>query len=82
MLKDKITFVTGSNRGIGLSIVRKFAENGATVYANARKSGSLDVLQNENYESGSIIPIYFDATDRAQTRKAFIKIKEEQGRLD
>ncbi len=82
MLKDKITFVTGSNRGIGLSIVRKFAENGATVYANARKSGSLDVLQNENYEAGSIIPIYFDATDRAQTRKAFIKIKEEQGRLD
>lgn len=82
MLKDKITFVTGSNRGIGLSIVRKFAENGSTVYANARKSGSLDVLQNENYESGSIIPIYFDATDRAQTREAFIKIKEEQGRLD
>ena len=55
MLKDKITFVTGSNRGIGLSIVRKFAENGATVYANARKSGSLDVLQNENYESAAKI---------------------------
>jgi len=82
MLKNKITFVTGANRGIGLSIVRKFAENGAIVYANARKFGSLDALQNENFDGGSIIPIYFDATDRPKTREAFIKIKEEHGRLD
>ena len=82
MLQNKITFVTGANRGIGLSIARKFAENGAIVYANARKSGSLDSLQSENFDGGSIIPIYFDATDRPKTREAFIKIKEEHGKLD
>ena len=82
MLQNKITFVTGANRGIGLSIARKFAENGAVVYANARKSGSLDSLQNENFDGGSIIPIYFDATDRSKTREAFIEIKEEHGKLD
>ena len=82
MLEQKIAFITGSNRGIGLSVVNKFAENGAIVYANARKSGSLKLLQEKNYERGCIIPLYFDITDRTQTRKAFIRIKEEQGRLD
>ena len=40
-LKNKIIFVTGSNRGIGESIAKLFAENGAIVYANARKPDSL-----------------------------------------
>lgn len=82
MLESKIAFVTGCNRGIGKSIIENFAENGATVYANARKSGSLSALIKKNYGIGSIIPIYFDVTDRKATRQAFIRIKEEQGRLD
>ena len=38
-LKDKVVFVTGSN-GIGESIAKLFAENGAIVYANARQPES------------------------------------------
>ncbi len=82
MLKSKIAFVTGSNRGIGKSVVKKFAENGAIVYANARKSGSLTSLIEKDYGSGKIIPVYFDVTDRIASRQAFVKIKKEQGRLD
>ena len=82
MLKDKISFVTGCSRGIGKSVARRFAENGATVYANARKQGSLDSLCDKEYGEGTIIPVYFDVTDRVATGQVFIKIVNEQGRLD
>ncbi len=82
MLSNKVAFITGCNRGIGKSIAEKFAENGATVYANARTADTLNDLINKDYGHGKIIPVYFDITNRVATRKVFIKIIKEQGRLD
>ena len=36
LLKGKIALITGSNRGVGLSILKKFSENGAEIIACAR----------------------------------------------
>jgi len=84
LLKNKVVIITGCNRGIGRAILELFAENGASIYANARKDGSLDEITQELSEKYSvqIVPIYFDVTDAAAIKNCFARIQKEKGRLD
>ncbi len=82
LLKDKVCFVTGTSRGIGAAILRRFVEEGAIVYANARTEGSLESVCEEYTCQGRIIPLYFDITDEKAVKQAFLTIKKEQQKLD
>lgn len=78
MLRGKICLVTGTSRGIGAEIVRRFVEEGAIVYANALKDKCIDersATWNKTYD-GIIIPIYFDVTDSNAVKNTIIRIND------
>ena len=84
LLKDKVCLITGASRGIGQATAERFAQEGATVYANARSEGSLDKWAEaiNQQMTGCVVPLYFDMTDSAGIKQAVMRIKKEQGKID
>ena len=84
LLEGKVCLLTGTNRGIGSALLDTFAREGAIVYANARKEGSLDekAVQLNNEESGKVIPVYFDVCDTARAKSVVQEIYKKQGKID
>lgn len=84
LLTNKVCLITGTSRGIGAETARRFAEEGAIVYANAKSLGCIDGRSKEWEEAYNtqVIPLYFDVTDEKSAKQAIMQIKKEQGRLD
>lgn len=85
LLEGKTAIVTGSNRGIGREILEKFAENGANVFACARKhteQTEQDFAGLQERYGVEIIPVYFDFEDRQMIRQAVQEIKAHKKRID
>ncbi len=78
-LANKISLVIGGVGGIGGAISRRFASEGAQVYATSRK-GLEDTLTSTG--TGQIHPVQADASDSADLQRVFAHIRSEQGRID
>ena len=85
LLKNKTAVITGCNRGIGLSILELFSENGANIIACVRKYD----LEFENkikkitkkYKN-KIDIFYFNLENEDEIEKAFSSIKDLNVKID
>jgi len=85
LLEGKNAIVTGSAKGIGRSIVETFAQNGANIWACARKpTEEFEILISQLSAEHNVVikPIYFDLADKGQMKMAVKSIMNEKKSVD
>jgi enoyl-[acyl-carrier protein] reductase III len=86
--RDKVALITGSSRGIGNMIARKFARAGADVVVNYRQAGGRSQEQAESLcqeieASGRrALSIQADISAKPSVQQMFNEVKGQWGRLD
>lgn len=84
LLEGKVCLITGASKGIGKAMAELFVENGAIVYANSSKNGSIDAwVQEWNIRyPGKVHASYFDVAEEEQVKKAVMAIRKENKVID
>ncbi len=85
ILKNKISLITGSNRGMGRAILERFAEQGSNIIACSRKFDKKTEELNRSFEKKYNVKIdnyYFDLADRDQIKKFYAEINEKYQSID
>lgn len=79
----KVAIITGSSKGIGLSIAKGLAENGAKVVISSRKQDAVDAIAKEMNEAGfDAVGIACHIGDPDQCEALINKTIEKFGRID
>jgi 3-oxoacyl-[acyl-carrier protein] reductase len=86
LLSGKVALVTGGSRGIGASIVRKFAEQGAHVaftYRSNEESANQVAAEAQTLSDGiKVIAYKSDASSFDQTKELIESVLKEFGQID
>lgn len=83
MKEDRVAFITGGNKGIGLEIARKLGQAGVTVVIGARDLDSgIAAAAELKAQDIAASTVQLDVTDDASIVAAFQAIAEKYGRLD
>ncbi len=83
-LKDKVAIVTGASKGIGASIAKHLADEGAAVVVNyvASKEGADRVVAQITRQGGRAIAVQANVAKQAEIDRLFSETKKAFGRLD
>jgi 3-oxoacyl-[acyl-carrier protein] reductase len=85
LLSKMTAVITGCNRGIGRATLELFAEQGADIFACARRESDEfeQACREISARTGvSILPVYFDLEDEAQVRRGVKEIVGSNRRID
>ncbi|NLY20657.1 MAG: SDR family oxidoreductase [Tissierellia bacterium] len=82
-LKDKVIVLTGASSGIGKSAAIKFAQDGGTVIALARRQDKLVELEEETKDlPGLVDGVALDVTDDAKVDEMIKYVLDKYGKID
>lgn len=83
MAVEKIAFITGGNKGLGLETARQLGKLGITVVIGARDAAkgkaAVEALKAEGIKAESV---RFDVTRAADYREVYDYLDKKYGRLD
>lgn len=83
-LKNKVAVVTGASKGIGASIAKHFAAEGAKVIVNyaSSKEGADKVVKAITDKGGMAIAVQADVSNEADVTRLFDETRKAFGKLD
>ncbi|MBQ8515340.1 MAG: 3-oxoacyl-ACP reductase FabG [Ruminococcus sp.] len=85
LLKDKVAVVTGGTRGIGLAVVKKFLEHGASVVLFGSRPETVDKAIAEikaEHPDAAVTGMSPSLTEAASVTEAIQAVQAQYGRLD
>ncbi|HEY1083265.1 MAG TPA: SDR family NAD(P)-dependent oxidoreductase, partial [Prosthecobacter sp.] len=83
-LENKVAVVTGASKGIGASIAKHLAAEGAAVVVNyaSSKAGADKVVAEITAAGGRAVAVQGDVSKKADIDRLFAETKQAYGKLD
>ncbi|WP_149273469.1 SDR family oxidoreductase [Pareuzebyella sediminis] len=81
-LKNKVAYITGGSKGIGLGVAKKLVENGMKVAISGRTLKTVQQASEHLGTKDQVLALESDVTDHGDEERAIGAILEKWGQLD